>query len=196
MTTLQKLGRLVVSVEAETANFSTNMKKTSKQLYEARKRARETQRAFDKLQVSFNRASLAIAGLSTGYIALARNSINSIQKTYETARAYGIAESSVLALERSLVSLGGNQENAEKVLKQLSTALNSLEQNSITTKSAFDKLGLTYAQLSQLRIDESFKLITQQLEGIEERNRQKQDCFTDIFKNNAECELCRFSFRL
>ena len=166
MTTLQKLGRLVVSVEAETAKFSTKMRKTSKELYEARKRARETQRAFDKLQSAFNKASIGIAGLSTAYLALARNSINAIQKTYETARAYGIAESSVLSLERSLVSLGGKQENAEKVFKQLSTSLNSLEQNSITTKSAFDKLGLTYAQLSGLRIDQAFSLITQRLEGV------------------------------
>lgn len=166
MTTLQKLGRLVVSVEAETASFSTKMRKTSKQLYEARRRARETQRAFDKLQSAFNKASIGIAGLSTAYLALARNSINSIQKTYETARAYGIAESSVLSLERSLVSLGGKQENAEKVFKQLSTSLNSLEQNSITTKSAFDKLGLTYAELSGLRIDQAFALITERLEGV------------------------------
>ena len=186
MTTLQKLGRLVVSVEAETASFSTKMRKTSKQLYEARKRARETQRAFDKLQSAFNKASIGIAGLSTAYLALARNAINSIQKTYETARAYGIAESSVLSLERSLVSLGGKQENAEKVFKQLSTSLNSLEQNSITTKSAFDKLGLTYNQLSQLRIDEAFNLITQRLAGVSDatdRSRIALQIFSRTMQN-------------
>lgn len=68
----------------------------------------------------------------------------------DTADAFGIATSEVLALSMALDATGGKGENAAKLLQGVANSISDLNNGNIKTLQSFEQLGMTLTELGQM----------------------------------------------
>lgn len=130
-----------------------NVSSAQQQLSKLQKQVEQLNGAFDKMKS-------ALSGLAFG--AMVKEVAAFSDEITDTAAAFGVATSDVLALSAALGASGGKGENAIKIYQGIATSLDELNDGNLKTLKNFEDLGLSLGQLGKMSESEiRDKVITQ-----------------------------------
>lgn len=167
---MANISTLTVSLVAETAKFSNDLKK-----------ARNTSRGFGRaIAGGFKIAAAATAALTGAMALLTRQSLEVVDSQTKAARVLGTTQRVYAGLALA-AELSGVQISAfEKALKRQQKSIVDANDGLQTQARAFQRLGLDTAELINLPVEEQFRQITQAL-GQVENQTLKVAAASDIF---------------
>jgi len=166
---------VTVNITAETAKFENGLKK-----------AKNSAKGFGKIAaIGFKAAGVAAAGLTIALVGLTKKSLETVDAQRKTARTLGTTQRVLAGLSLAAGISGVAVGSFEKALKKQQKAIVDANDGLLTSKAAFDRLGLSAKDLINLNVEDQFKSITTAL-GKVENSTLKVGIASDIFgaKNN------------
>ncbi len=172
---MSALGKLVVSLALEHAQFTKGLDKSSQ---EALKFAKNTQDSFDRAQsaVTGSLKNMA-AGLSGPFAALlsvnafagfVTSSLKAADAINDVAKANEVAVASVLKLSQALSLNGGESDNAGKLFSSLTAKIDEAADGSEKAQAQFKTLNISMTDLARLDGQQLFEKTLQGLAEIED----------------------------
>lgn len=157
------IGRLGVTLGLDSAEFSRGIEGASKKL--------------EQLAASAKRYG-ALAG--TALVAASTAAIRYADEIVDVAKANDVAISSIVQLRQALIASGGEAENASKLLSGFTQFIDKAADGSFEAQKTLKNLGISFADLKTLSIDELMRKTAQGLSEINDpltRNAKAMEVF-------------------
>lgn len=161
------IARLGVILGINTAEFTSGLDEATKKTREFemnQKRAlRNAQKAQDELMSNIGKGLLGVAAAA----AAVGKAFQYADQIEDTAKAFDVATSSLMAMQAAFVASGGEAENAGGALQKLAVAQQSAIDGSDELREAFTKLGISGKDVEELELGELFKRVAEELSKVE-----------------------------
>lgn len=115
---------------------------------------------------------LSMAAGAIGMGALIKSSLDSADALAKTSDRLGIATEALAGLRYAGELAGVSAENMDKGLGKLSTKLAEAASGSASAQATFQKLGVSYQELSQMAPDQAFAKVADAMNGLENANQR------------------------
>lgn len=115
---------------------------------------------------------LSMAAGAVGMGALIKSSLDSADALAKTSDRLGIATEALAGLRYAGELAGVSAENMDKGLGKLSTKLAEAASGSASAQATFQKLGVSYQDLSQMAPDQAFAKVADAMNGLENANQR------------------------
>ena len=162
------LARLGVVLGLDSAPFKAGLDDATKstKAFEAqtRKAMRESERNVKEFQAALGK----IAAYSATAGAAILGAFSYADKVSDTAKAFDLTISSLLAMRGALQNAGGEADNMGNLLTRLANTAEEARKGSDKARAAFEQLGISGKEVETSMPDELFALVAQQLSQIED----------------------------
>jgi hypothetical protein len=176
------LARLGVVLGLDSAPFKAGLDDATKstKAFEAqtRKAMRESERNVKEFQAALSK----IAGYSAAAGAAILGAFSYADKVSDTAKAFDLTISSLLAMRGALQNAGGEADNMGNLLTRLANTAEEARKGSDKARAAFDQLGISGKEVENAMPDELFALVAQQLSQIEDPIKRNAMAFEILGK--------------
>lgn len=176
------LARLGVVLGINTAEFKAGLNDATKstKAFEAqtRKAMREAEKAAKEFEAMMKKAAVA-ATVASAAIGKAFQWADEIA---DTADAFDLTISSLLAMQNALAASGGKAEKTADMLQKLANNAEKAREGADDTREAFTKLGIAGGDVERLAPDELFARVAEALSRVEDPIRRNALAFEVLGK--------------
>lgn len=162
------LARLGVVLALDSAPFKAGLDDATKSTKAFEAQTRKAMRESEKNVRDFQAALSKIAGYSAAAGAAILGAFSYADKVSDTAKAFDLTISSLLAMRGALQNAGGEADNMGNLLTRLANTAEEARKGSDKARAAFDQLGISGKEVENAMPDELFALVAQQLSQIED----------------------------
>lgn len=160
------LARLGVVLGINTAEFKAGLNDATKstKAFEAqtRKAMREAEKAAKDFQIMMNKAAVA----ATVAAAAIGKAFQWADEIADTADAFDLTISSLLAMQNALAASGGKAEKTADMLQKLAVNADKAKEGADETREAFKKLGISGGDVERLAPDQLFNRVAEALSKV------------------------------
>lgn len=161
------IARLGVWLGINTSEFVKGLDDATKKTREFEKNQKQAIKNAQKAQEEFTGiAAKGLAGVAAAALAVGK-AFQYADQIEDTAKAFDVATSSMLAMQAAFVSSGGEADNAGGALQKLAIAQQGAIDGSDELRESFAKLGISGKDVEELQLGELFKRVAQELSKVE-----------------------------
>lgn len=161
------IARLGVWLGINTSEFVKGLDDATKKTREFEKNQKQAIKNAQKAQDEFTGiAAKGLAGVAAAALAVGK-AFQYADQIEDTAKAFDVATSSMLAMQAAFVSSGGEADNAGGALQKLAIAQQGAIDGSDELRESFAKLGISGKDVEELQLGELFKRVAQELSKVE-----------------------------
>lgn len=171
------LARLGVVLGLDSAQFKAGLDDATKSTKAFEAQTRKAMRESEKNVKEFQAALGRIATYSAAAGAAIAGAFSYADKINDTAKAFDVTISSLIAMRSALQGAGGNADTFGNILQKLSNTAQEAKDGTDKARAAFDKLGISGKEVEESLPDELFALVAQALSQIEDPVKRNAAAF-------------------
>lgn len=164
----QTIASLAIRLDVESAQLKKQLDDVTKSVKamerETSRATRENIRSAQEFQAALTKTA-AVAVAAGAAIVKAMSFADDIA---DTADAFDIAIGSVVGFRNALALSGGKADNLATSLQKLANVANSAKEGTDSAREAFDKLGISGADVDKLGLDDLFSRVAQALSQVDD----------------------------
>jgi uncharacterized protein (DUF2267 family) len=161
------IARLGVILGINTAEFNKGLDDAIQKTRDFEKNQKQALKNAQKAQDEFMAtAAKGLAGIAVAALAVGK-AFQYADQIEDTATAFDVTTAALLAMKSAMQGAGGEADNITNALQKLADNQQAAKDGSDEMRAAFTKLGISGKDVEDLKLEDMFKRVTQELAKVE-----------------------------